>query len=197
MPVSAGDHLLATEDSNGNGTLDYNLGEGHGTLYFYPLGPKDPTNPQIHWTAADAVNVIDCPACPWNDGGSPTSDPLIGNFETEDRNGNTIMDRFFSYGVDVCTIMGGETNPVCRPDDILTASGPHYVWPERCGQSRGSRTEAPLTTNFPEGCPPAPFGNQVGATVSGADSVNDIYLVQGGKIHLGGFSLGLGVKFTF
>ncbi len=194
-PQCAGDHLYATEDSNGNGTLDPMLGEGAGKLYFYPVGPKDASNTQIRWTAADAVNVIDCPSCSWNDG-SDTANP-IAHFETEDRNGNTYMDRYFSYGVDVCTITGADTNPVCRPDDILTAGGPHYVWPEGCAQTRGNLSSLPLSTDFPEGCPPAPVGGQVGAAVSGADAVDDIYLVQGGKIHLGGFSLGLGVKFTF
>jgi hypothetical protein len=47
-----------------------------------------------------------------------------------------------------------------------------------------------------EGCPtPPPPGNFV--PNSGVDNLVDRYVVQGGSIRLGGFSIGFGMKFTF
>jgi len=172
----ANDGLIATEDSNGNGTLDTLLGEGSGDLYFFPAGPN-PTNPQGFWEdASQAVRVVDCPAC------------ANGAFDTEDFNNNRIMDRYLLWAVDVCTQPGGASNPICGPADTAPLSV-QYLWPEGC------------STNMPaypsvvgEGCPRPP-GIEI--TNSGADDQSDIYLIQGGKISLGGFSLGVGVKFTF
>jgi outer membrane protein W len=208
-PGFAGDHFIATEDSNGNGTFDHppEVGqgtEGLGKLYFFPAGPNpnDPdcfTEPAFEsaaactWTEADAIagvggaHMIDCTnnaVCPWRDNST---------FDTEDINGNRILDRFLYYGVDVCTLPGAETNPVCRPTDI-DLSSVHFVWP---GNNCTPNTKDPVQGQYHfEGCPPS---NSDSTTVSsaGSDDSHDTYLVQGGDIKLGGFSIGLGFKITF
>jgi len=71
-----------------------------------------------------------------------------------------------------------------------------YVWPGGT-QAPCSQVQPTTPGNFlPEGCPPViPGGGHVAG--AGDDDLVDKYSVQGGKIHLGGFSLGFGVKFTF
>ncbi|HEV8201229.1 MAG TPA: outer membrane beta-barrel protein [Candidatus Polarisedimenticolia bacterium] len=205
----AGDHLFATEDSNGNGTLDLGVGEDGGKLYLYPMGPN-PNSPSGAWTAADAVQVIDCTndtICPWrgnaNDFRGPGTDtnpdqdyeePGEG-FDREDRNQNRIMDRFVYYGVDVCSLPGAtpQNTPGCTENDIVPTT--QFVWP---GNGCTPAIPEPKTGSYvPEGCPAGP-PNAVG-DVSGADSDNpsDVYIIQGGEIKLGGFSLGIGFKITF
>lgn len=204
--VVGGDGFFATEDSNGNGTLDRSgcgsggLCEGDGHLYIYRAGYKtQPTVPGgagTPYTSADAVTTIDCsgePVCPWRDASRavvPGSDPQNPTFFpiSEDLNGNDIMDRFLSYGVDVCTVTGNTTNPICGPQDIQAV--PHYLWPVGCTTSRPQ-----LPNVVPEGCPIPRASPEVQATSS--DDTRDLYLVQGGFIKLGGFGLGVGVKFTF
>ncbi len=184
-PTCAHDGLIATEDSNGNRLLDTGLGEGHGILYLYPSGPN-PNDPNGTWTSAQQVGVIDCsldPTCPWRDDGT---------FNTEDANLNGFMDRYLSYGVDSCTIAGSTTNPVCANVGTITETA--YVWPAGCGTSL---TQAEAPNRLPEGCPPIPPAGDKTYTSTGGDNESDIYLIQGGKINLGGFSIGMGLKFTF
>jgi opacity protein-like surface antigen len=173
----ASDGLIATEDGNGNGLLDTGAPylEGSGTLYFFPAGPN-PNDPQGFWTdPAQAVRVEVCAAC------------VNGRFDTEDVNNNRIMDRYLLWAVDICTQPGGSSNPVCRPTDARPSV--QYVWPEGCNLN------LPVYPSVVgEGCPRPPGFDM---SNSGLDDVSDIYLIQGGKISLGGFSLGVGVKFTF
>lgn len=202
----ANDGLLATEDSNGNGTLDPGAGEGSGKLYFYPLGPN-PNDINGRWRAADAVKVIDCPTCSWTNNfydndNDPSTEP-IPVLDTEDANNNRYADRFYSWGVDVCSLPDAATNPLCAPADIRPL--PQYVWPGGCALTLGE----PETPNAEaEGCPRPPGipkflqqgGNPYAApTLSQvpADDVSDTHVIQGGEIKLGGFSLGVGFKFTF
>jgi outer membrane protein W len=178
----AHDGYIATEDGNGNGTLDTggSFNEGNGTLYFFPAGPN-PNNSQGFWTdPADAVRVVQCPACANN-----------GVFDTEDVNNNRIMDRYLLWAGDVCTLgaalPAGVSTSMCQPGDSRPT--PQYVWPEGC-----SLNMPVYPSVVAEGCPRPP-GFEV--TNSGADDVSDVYLIQGGQIHLGGFSIGVGMKFTF
>lgn len=180
----ANDGLLATEDRNGNGTLDKLQGEGMGRLYFYPVGPN-PNQPTGKWTEADAVETIDCPTCPWAE-----ADPAGVVLDSEDRNNNRYADRFLLWGVDVCSLPDAGSNPLCAPGDISAL--PQYVWPGGCSLSLGDPT-TPNAEN--EGCPRPP--NLQGVTQTPVDDTTDTHVIQGGEIKLGGFSLGVGFKFTF
>jgi outer membrane protein W len=196
-PSCAGDGLLATEDSNGNGTFDdttHGGTEGTGNLYFYPAGPN-PNNPacsdpnrvaECKWTSADAVMTLNCTnsTCPWANNGV---------FDTEDLNGNRIMDRFVYYGVDVCSGPNPDRS-LCTPNDIVSPNARLYLPP---GEGCTANLPDPTQGNFlPEGCPiPHSALSSVGTT--GSDNPVDKYLIQGGQIRLGGFSFGVGVKFTF
>jgi hypothetical protein len=202
----SGDGLFATEDSNGNGTLDPGAGEGTGKLYFYKLGPN-PDDVNGRWTTPEFV--VDCPSCPWannfydhDNDPNPTS-PALPVLDTEDANNNRYLDRFFSWGVDVCSLPDAATNPICAPADIRAL--PQYVWPGGC-----SLTLSDPTTPNPEaeGCPRPPGiprflgagGNPWAApnvSQTPADDVSDVHVIQGGEVKLGGFSLGVGFKFTF
>jgi opacity protein-like surface antigen len=206
---STGDHLIATEDSNGNGTMDILAGEDDGILYLYPSGPNpndpdcaDTSSVACQWTAADAIQVIDCrndTICPWRGNANDLNMDLDyqdagEGFDREDLNGNRILDRFMYYGVDICSGIGpGQTaNPICTPSDILAAQ--QFVWP-----GNGCNTVQPEATNgsfFPEGCPAVPTAAS-DVSLAGSDDPADTYLIQGGEIKLGGFSLGVGFKFTF
>jgi len=198
---SVGDHLIATEDGNGNGTYDDPTRvpggtEGTGKLYLFPAGPNpndpdcaaNPAAAACQWQANEAALVLDCTndtICPWRD------DP---NFNTEDLNGNRILDRFLFYGVDICSGIGsGQTaDPICTPNDIIPAQ--QFVWP-----GNGCNTFQPDAVQgnfFPEGCPPVPTQSS-DVSLAGSDDPADSYLIQGGEIRLGGFSLGVGFKFTF
>jgi len=177
--LCASDGLFATEDGNGNGTIDPGFGEGAGNLYFFPAGPN-PNRTDGFWDdPALAVRVESCPAC------------NNGAFDTEDVNGNRIMDRYLLWGVDVCTQTGAASNPICTPEDLSPLSTQH-VWPAGC-----SINPVASPSVVGEGCPPTPAASGLGAAATGVDDQADIYLIQGGKISLGGFSLGVGVKFTF
>jgi len=174
------DGLFATEDGNGNGTVDSNFGEGAGNLYFFPAGPN-PNSADGFWSDPSlAVKVVNCPACANN-----------GRLDTEDVNGNRIMDRYLLWGVDVCTQPGAASNPICTQEDLSPLST-QYVWPAGCSINP---VAAPSVVG--EGCPPTPQAPGFGAVATGVDDQSDIYLIQGGTISLGGFSLGVGVKFTF
>jgi hypothetical protein len=180
----AGDGLMATEDGNGNGTIDAAQGEGKGLLYFYPVGPN-PNDPAGIWRAADAVEVFDCPSCPWAEATPSSVIP-----DTEDRNNNRFADRFYLWGVDVCSLPDAATNPLCAPGDITPL--PRYVWPGGCSLVLSDPT-TPRAEN--EGCPRPPNLSDVSLTP--ADDTSDTHVLQGGEIKLGGFSLGIGFKFTF
>jgi opacity protein-like surface antigen len=186
-PTCAQDGLFATEDANGNRTLDTLLGEGTGVLYLYNAGPNQ-ASPFGTWQSSEMVGVIDCSAtpatCPWING---------SQLDSEDRNLNGYMDRYLSWGVDICSMPGGSANPICANAETTIAT--RYVWPAGCGTTISQATES---NRLAEGCPPIPpTGADNTFTTTGADNESDIYLIQGGKINLGGFSLGMGVKFTF
>jgi outer membrane protein W len=180
----ANDGLFATEDSNGNGSVDQSAqyNEGNGILYLFPAGPN-PDDPNGLWTDPQkAVMVVDCPAC------------VNGTFlDSEDQNFNRIMDRWLLWGGDICTPIPGQVGvpSICRPEDISQQA--HYVWPAGCSLSPPN----PGTpTRLPEGCPTPP-GSDFSVSLSGVDDQSDMVLIQGGEIKLGGFSIGVGMKFTF
>jgi outer membrane protein W len=138
-------------------------------------------------------------------------------FDTEDVNANGYLDRFLIYGIDICTTPQGIGHPRCIEDDNsinpLPYAGYNFVWPEGC--PRDPQQIGPPVEN---GCPPFlppvlqlnPDGTPRRDTTSGklvygrpnvqttaADNAADTYIIQGGKIRMGGFSLGVGFKFTF
>lgn len=173
---------LETEDKNMSGALDDrcenpdDFCEDIGILYQLLPGSRD----------VDESLRINCPLCREN-----------GVLDTEDANGNGFLDRFLLYGIDICTTPQGAGNPRCTGP--LPAQ-PSYVWPEGCPQRPDQL--APFMTLTESGCPPFPPVDpetlqrpNVGTTV--ADNAADTFIVQGGKIRLGGFSLGVGFKFTF
>ena len=178
----AGDQKLETEDGNGNGLFD--PGEDDGNLYIFPSGPN-PNRPGGAWISTDpGVQVLDCQnsTCPW---------AHDGRMDTEDLNGNRIMDRFRYYGVDVCSLPNPDRS-ICTPNDIIATGTPQYLPPgEGCTDNRPDPT---LGNFLPEGCP-VPHNGNLGGT--GVDNPSDTYIIQGGQIRLGGFSFGVGVKFTF
>lgn len=200
-----GDHFISTEDGNGNGTFDNPSNnvpggtEGFGKLYFFPAGPNpnnpncaNPASSQCTWTEADAIagvggaHLIDCTndtICPWRDHAS---------FDTEDLNGNRILDRYLLYGVDVCSLPGAATNPVCVDQEKPTI--PQYVWPG--SGCTPVPQDATLGNFLGEGCPPG-SNQSTQVTLADSDNASDTYIIQGGEIKLGGFSLGIGFKITF
>jgi hypothetical protein len=91
--------------------------------------------------------------------------------------------------VDVCSLPTAPSNPTCTPNDFRATT--QYVWPGGCATSStgsGARVQ--------EGCPPVP-AQAIQTSTSSQDDNTNIYLIQGGQIHLGAFSLGVGFKFTF
>jgi outer membrane protein W len=161
----------------------------------------------IHGTADDVlaqnVNV------------GPDGIPLTQDdgFDTEDANGNGFLDRYLVFGVDICTTPQGVGHPRCIEDQFNDTRF-NFVWPEGC--SRDPQTLGPFEALRESGCPPFLPARQ--RTVGGVpvrdsqgniiydrgnvqttvnDNAADTYIIQGGKIRLGGFSLGLGFKFTF
>lgn len=192
------------EDANENGILDT---EDNGVIYVLPPGTRDPNE------RFDDMTFY-CPNCDNNakvirfgtfpspcdperqvcDGSMahPQKPQILLNLDTEDVNFNGMLDRFLSFGVDVCTDPDlVDQFPECqdRNPPESTAVRKH-IWPEGC------TTSIPQVGSFntPEGCPP-PTGKT--AATTGADNVADVFIVQGGDIKLGGFSLGVGFKFTF
>ncbi len=171
------DKYFETEDKNGNGTLDTELGEDDGMIYVFPVGPgPGPFHQGWGPDTSRSIGSFFCPSCK-NNGGGPDS---------EDRNSNLFLDRFLFYGLDLCSTQQGAGNPLCAAGG---PSGDHYVWPQGCSQSTSD-----LIGNLQEGCP-VPRSTSV--TNSGIDDLQDEYTVQGGTIKLGGFSIGFGMKFTF
>lgn len=183
----AGDGLFATEEDARcvNGSLDAtcddpatpdvteSINEDLGRIKLLPPGSHD---------INENLGEFYCEACDGNGGTLP---------ESEDRNDNQILDRFLLYGVDLCSLPEGAGVPACANE---SRSRTFYTWPGGCpfnanqtmGRAKGED----------EGCPPLPTEIGVSNTSQG-DDTSDVYLIQGGKIRLGGFSLGVGFKFTF
>ncbi len=206
-PQCQNDGFLETEDKNGNGIMDsacdatHNFCEDEGWLYKLPPASKD----------RDESMKIFCPACAHNYGPGP--DGVIGTqddvgFDTEDANGNGVLDRYLIYGVDICTTTRALDNPRCRANGMKQAppddSHANYVWPE--GLVAGSppfcvKRPDQLTTFSENGCPPFPRDANGNIKAldgnTSADNAADTYVIQGGRIRMGGFSLGAGIKFTF
>ena len=194
--------FLETEDKNMSGSLDprcdeeFNYCEDEGFLYRLLPGSRD----------VDERMRIECPNCRHNFAPGPdlvpgTLDDL--GFDTEDANGNGFLDRFLLFGVDICTTPQGVGHPRCIEDKFNDLSY-HFVWPEGTPAapcSQDPKTLGPFSQLTETGCPAFPAADPTGqrphvqTTVN--DNASDTYIVQGGKIRMGGFSLGVGFKFTF
>jgi hypothetical protein len=215
---------LETEDRNMNGNLDTacegpggnNYCEDEGYLYRLLPGTRDlGDDPELL--------RIDCPNCRHNQASNVGPDSIPGTaddgFDTEDTNGNGYLDRFLVFGVDICTTPQGVGHPRCI-EDQFNDTRYSFVWPELC--SRDPQTLGPFTSLTESGCPPflparqrfngvdqngnpIPVRDSNGNLVFDRGSVQttvndnaaDTFIIQGGKIRLGGFSLGMGFKFTF
>jgi hypothetical protein len=172
-----------TEDKNLNGLLD--PGEDNGMIIALPPGTSD---------VNEAFDTFYCPECKGNGGNPLPSMPTIStNPDTEDVNFNAKLDRFLLFGRDVCTDAAlVDQFPECQlRTPVESTNVTKYVYPAGCSESIPS---AGGTAKGPEGCPP-PLGISAGKT--GVDDVADIFIVQGGSLRMGGFSLGLGFKLTF
>jgi len=188
-PACAGDGLFETEDKNYNGVLD--PGEDDGVIYVLPPGPFHNVGERF-----DNFTFV-CPACIGNgsnntyfDSNGNTGRPALQRPDSEDKNYNGYMDRYLSYAIDICSTPDGKGNPGCA--GVTPSTTPAYVWPGGCA------TIIPgLGSKVAEGCPPPqPFASTSPKT-SDIDNTADIYIIQGGRIHLGGFGLGVGMKFSF
>lgn len=199
-PACQNDGYLETEDKNNNGLLDDRCNdtndfcEDEGWLYKLPPGSTD-RDESLKMLCPD-LNGDGVPDCAHNH--------LL---DTEDANGNRVLDRYLVYGVDICTTTRALDNPRCRANGMTQAppddSHANYVWPE--GPIAGAppfcvQRPDQITTFQESGCPPFPRtanGNLVVVGSTSADNAADTYLIQGGRIRMGGFSLGAGFKFTF
>jgi opacity protein-like surface antigen len=193
-PACLGDRYYATEDKFGGNqpgdTPKQNRAleqvEDDGVLYILPPGSRDLAEYVEIW---DENHPNFCAGCRGN-----------GRLETEDRNGNTFMDTYLLYGLDSCTTDDWRSNPKCT---ARTSQTPSYVYPEGCAQTLARTQIDPVNLKalVNVGCPgfgnPSPGQPAETSTLTSADNVGDVYLLQGGSIRLGGFSLGVGVKFTF
>ena len=191
--------FLETEDKNMSGSLDFNCTEefpfceDEGWLYRLLPGSRD----------VDEAMRIECPNCRHNFNPGPdlrpgTLDDL--GLDTEDANGNGYLDRFLLFGVDICTTPQGVGHPRCAIEDKFNSLDYHFVWPEGCSQEPA--TLGPFSQLTETGCPAFPAADpatgqrpHVQTTVN--DNAADTYIIQGGRIRMGGFSLGAGFKFTF
>lgn len=209
MRECAGDGLLATEDKQGGlQNALYERAEDDGMLYLLPPNSRD---------LADAIDLngdggrdqFYCPQCDSNE-----------FTDTEDKNGNTFMDTFLLYGVDICTFQDGivledgsgrtirgDQEPYadkCRvrmedgTNPVVLTNSMYNLWPEGCASNQGqiSLDFGNLDVRTNEGCPTFPSRGSVTST-TGNDNAGDVFIIQGGNIRLGGFSLGLGFKFLF
>jgi hypothetical protein len=180
-----------------NCTAEFPFCEDEGRLYRLLPGSRD----------VDEAMWIDCPNCSHNFDPGPDLRPGTlddRGFDTEDANGNGFLDRFLLFGVDICTTPQGVGHPRCRIEDKFNDLSYHFVWPEGCSQEPA--TLGPFSQLTETGCPAFPEGTvdpisgqlvrpHVQTTVN--DNAADTYIIQGGKIRMGGFSLGVGFKFTF
>jgi hypothetical protein len=204
-PACQNDGMLETEDKNLNGALDAACGpdtpnfcEDEGWLYEIPPGTR----------SIDEALRMPCPGCAKN-----------GVLDTEDANGNGYLDRYLVYGLDVCSTPQGIGNARCSGTSV--PSTPRYLWPEECPMAPANL--GPFQAAKESGCPPfliphnAPdpndpnnpdkcqIDNSTGKCLliypsfqgTAADNASDTYIIQGGRIRMGGFGLGVGVKFTF
>jgi len=189
-----GDGLYETEDKNQNGLIDHPTNgpsEDDGVLVVYPAGfiKYAQTDGQIANISAF------CNACVGNEP-DPGANGVLRP-DTEDHNYNFYMDRFLLYGIDFCTTPESVGSSVCANSNSKYTPGmpTRYVWPEGCAQS--PKLDKGEGTN-PEGCPaPQASGAPVSLAGTASDNATDSTLIQGGRIRLGGFSLGFGFKFTF
>jgi len=198
-PACQGDGMLETEDKNLNGSLDAACGPGTpnfcedaGWLYQIPPGTR----------SIDEALRMPCDAC------------KNGKLDTEDVNGNGYLDRYLVYGLDFCSTPQAIGSTRCK----TTVSTPRYVWPEGCPMSPDNL--GPFAAAKESGCPafltphtvPDPSNPSqplldpiTGQPVlvypsfqgTGADNAADTYIIQGGRIRMGGFGIGVGFKFTF
>jgi outer membrane protein W len=207
-PECKGDGFLETEDKNLSGAFDPQCPtaaspfcEDEGWLYQVPPGTRT-----LNRDALDQAVRIPCLACAHNN-----------TFDTEDTNGNGYLDRYLVYGLDLCSTPEGVGNSRCS----TTVPSHRYVWPQGCSQS--PETLGPFQSLKESGCPPfliphtLPDPNDptnpnkcliddvtqqcklvypsIGGT--GSDDSADTIIIQGGRIRMGGFALGVGFKFTF
>ena len=207
-PQCQNDGFLETEDKNQNGLLDERCNstndfcEDEGWLYKLPPGSRD-VDESLRMLCPDNVN--NATGAPGPDGIPDCAHNHL--LDSEDANGNGLLDRYLVYGVDICTTTRGNGNPLCAGRPVqMDDSHANYVWPE--GPVAGS---PPFCVQRPDqlgpyvglqesGCPPFPRdsnGNLVGVGNTSADNAADTYVIQGGRIRMGGFSLGMGLKFTF
>lgn len=178
-PECRGSGFFETEDKDGNGLFD--ASEDDGILYVLPPGSIDPS---------ERLDEITCTSCVGNGPGPeyPGQDGFFLHQDTEDVNFSRSLDRFLAYGVDICTTPEGVGSTACAQTGLTPSSPDQYVLPSGCGS-----TAPPITSRAPEGCPP-PLTN---VSFTGTDDTTDQITVQGGEINLGGFSLGVGFKFSF
>ena len=196
----AGDGLFETEDKNYNGVLDplYTddktgllMPEDNGMIYVLPPGPFHNVGERF-----DDLTFF-CAACVGNggnntyfDSGGNTNREPLQRPDSEDKNYNGYMDRYLQYGIDICSTPDGKGNPGCA--GISPSATPAYVWPGNCA------TIIPgIGNKVAEGCPPPQPFTSASPKTTAIDDTADIYIIQGGRIHLGGFALGVGMKFTF
>ncbi len=192
-----GDGLFETEDKNLNGFLDHlkdQPTENDGVLYVYAPGPIKVNGVVVNDRIQNITALCDNCAATLPD---PVANQVVFPY-TEDHNYNFYMDRWLLYGVDFCTTPESVGSAACARSGEKYTSGmaTRYVWPEGCDQV--AKTDFGPGQN-PEGCPPpqSPITTQKVLTGTSNDNAADTVLVQGGKIRLGGFSLGVGFKFTF
>ncbi len=194
-PQCQGDGMLETEDKNMTGALDPtcdpNTGvfcEDEGFLYQLPPGSRSFTKDEM----GEAIR-IPCDKCAHN-----------GLLDTEDANGNGYLDRFLVYGIDICTTTAAGTNPRCGcgppplPACPLTNNNVNYIWPEGCPQRPDQL--GPFAQLKESGCPAFPRNSDGSFASFGStarDNAADTFIIQGGRIRMGGFALGFGFKFSF
>jgi opacity protein-like surface antigen len=217
----ANDGLYATEDKfKGIQNTSLEEDEDDGILLLLPPNTRDLAEAVDRYTLDEMGNQVlgedgqplgadgladylFCPECVGN-----------GRLETEDRNGNTFMDTFLLYGVDICTFgeagivlddgtrVSGVNNPKCRTADgkLNLNNLQHHVWPQGCAPTAAqvSNNFTDLSVKANEGCPAFPDSSmQTPRSTTQVDNAADVWIIQGGKIKLGGFSLGFGFKFLF
>lgn len=188
-PECKGSGFFETEDKNGNGL--YDAAEDDGILYVLPPGSFDPGERLGEIFCADCVNngfLAD--GNTYGSGQRQFGITAFGvNTDSEDVNYSRSMDRFLSYGLDICTTPEGVGNPACSKTALNPSTPDRYVLPSGCDSNPPSAVDFRMQ----EGCPrPRP-----GPSTNRDDNTDDNYTVQGGEIRYDGFALGVGLKLTF